>query len=101
MFTTLTDYLDPAYLSEHQAVIIQTPTTTRQLEVRAADEVSPYGYEKRTVFSSVEGLRDFYLELWEDADTKGTEPRGQEIDQLFTLITCDKGGAVRAVVYVG
>jgi sortase B len=101
MFTTLTNYLDPAYLSEHQTVIIQTPTTTRQLEVRAADEVSPYGYEKRTVFSSVEGLRDFYLGLWGDADSKGTEPREQEIDQLFTLITCDKGGAVRAVVYVG
>ena len=101
MFTTLTDYLDPAYMAKHQTVVIQTPTETRQLEVRAADEVSPYGYEKRTVFSSVTGLRQFYLELWESADTRRPTADADEVNQLFTLITCDKGGAVRAVVYAG
>jgi sortase B len=101
MFTTLTGYLDSAYLSTHQTVVIQTPTEARRLKVRAADEVSPYGYEKRNVFSSVTGLREFYLELWEGADSRGAEPKEQDIDQLFTLITCDRGGAARAVVYVG
>ena len=101
MFTTLTYYLDPAYLATHEQVIIQTPQGTRSLKVRAAESVSPYGYEKRVAFSSVEGLRRFYLEVWEGADSRSAEPCAEEIDQLFTLITCSKGGAVRAVVYVG
>jgi hypothetical protein len=46
-------------------------------------------------------LRQFYLEVWQGADTRSTAPDAEEVDQLFTLITCDKGGAVRAVVYVG
>jgi sortase B len=101
MFTTLTDYLDPAYMAEHSTVIIQTPDAVYTLKVRAAKEVSPYGYEKRTAFSSVEGLRQFYLEVWQGADARSTAPDADEVNQLFTLITCDKGGAVRAVVYVG
>lgn len=101
MFTTLTGYLDSGYMAEHQAVIIQTPADNRILKVRAADSVSPYGYEKRNTFSSVEGLREFYLELWEGADAKCSEPGADEVEQLFTLITCDEGGATRAVVCVG
>jgi sortase B len=101
MFTTLTDYLDPAYMAEHSTVVIQTPGAVRALKVRAAEEVSPYGYEKRTAFSSVEGLRQFYLEVWQGADTKCPTPDAEDVDQLFALITCDKGGLVRAVVYAG
>ncbi|MDR2673148.1 MAG: class B sortase [Coriobacteriales bacterium] len=101
MFTTLTDYLDPAYLAEHKQVIIQTPEGTYDLKARAAESVSPYGFEKRTAFSSVEGLREFYLELWGGADSRCAEPNADEVSQLFTLITCDKGGSARAVVYAG
>jgi sortase B len=101
MFTTLTNYLNPAYLEEHQQVVIQTPDGTYDLKARAAESVNPYGYEKRVAFSSVESLREFYLDLWEGADTRRAEPDAEEVNRLFTLITCDKGGSVRTVVYVG
>jgi sortase B len=101
MFTTLTDYLDSGYLAGHGEVIIQTPDSIRSLKVQAADSVSPYGYQKQSAFSSVEGLREFYLELWESAEVRGNSPDAEGVEQLFTLITCDKGGVARAVVYVG
>jgi sortase B len=101
MFTTLTDYLDPTYMKEHRQVIIQTPDGTYDLKARAAESVSPYGFEKQVAFSSVEGLREFYLEVWNGADSRCPEPGYEEVNQLFTLITCDKGGSARAVVYVG
>jgi sortase B len=101
MFTTLTDYLDPTYLEAHQQVIIQTPDGASDLKARAAESVSPYGFEKRVAFSSVEGLREFYLEVWDGADSRCAEPNVEEVSQLFTLITCDKGGSARTVVYAG
>lgn len=101
MFTTLTYYLDPNYLSEHQEVIIQTPDEVYRLKVRAADEISPYGFEKEISFSSKEALQEFYLECFEGAYSKCDDPEVEEVEHLFTLITCDSGGATRAIVYVG
>ncbi len=101
MFTALPSYLSPQYLAEHPQVIIQTPEGVRELEVRAAENVSPYGYTKHTTFSSTEALREFYLDLWKRASSRSTEPAAAEIAQLFTLITCDERGAARTLVYVG
>ena len=100
MFTTLTYYLNEDYLLSYPDVIIQTPDDVFALKVRAADEVSPYGYTKEMSFSSVEALRDFYLERWEESATKCAEPETDEVEQLFTLVTCDSDGATRAIVYV-
>ncbi len=101
MFTELPNYLDSEYLAENAQVIIQTPDKVLELEVRAAESVSPYGYTKHTVFSSTQALRDLYLKLWEGADSKSAEPAEEEIEQLFALVTCDKGGSARTLVYVG
>jgi sortase B len=101
MFTELTNYLDPAFMAAHDAVIIQTPDAIYTLKVRAAERVSPYGYEKQTAFSGVEALREFYLERWQDAAARCEQPGSEQIDKLFTLITCENGGAARVVVYVG
>ena len=101
MFTTLTSYLGQGYRDSHPEVVIQTPECIRALEVRAAEEVSPYGYEKQVEFSTDEELRSYYLKLWESALSRSTEPEADGITQLFTLITCDRGGSTRVVVYVG
>jgi len=101
MFTTLTYYLDQSYLAAHQQVVIQTPEKNYVLLVRAAMEVSPYGYEKQVEFESIEGLQEYFLQLWESAPSRCEEPAVEEVAKLFTLITCDKGGATRTVVYVG
>jgi sortase B len=101
MFTELTNYLDPAFMAAHEAVIIQTPDIVYNLKVRAAERVSPYGYEKQTAFSGVEGLREYYLERWKGSAVRSDQPETEQIDKLFTLITCDSGGAARAVIYVG
>jgi hypothetical protein len=78
-----------------------SPDAVNTLEIRAAEEVSPYGFKKCTTFLSVESLRQFYLEMWEKADTRCPKPNANEVNKFFILITCDKGGAVRAVIYVG
>jgi sortase B len=101
MFTQLTNYLDPGFMAAHGAVIVQTPDTVYTLKVRAAERVSPYGFEKQTAFSGVEGLREYYLERWQNAAVRSEQPESEQIVKLFTLITCDNGGAARAVVYVG
>jgi sortase B len=101
MFTQLTNYLDPGFMAEHSAVIIQTPDAIYTLKVRATERVSPYGFAKQTAFSGVEGLREYYLERWQGATARSEQPESEQIVKLFTLITCDSGGAARAVVYVG
>jgi sortase B len=101
MFTQLTNYFDPGFMATHEAVIIQTPDAVYNLKVRAAERVSPYGFAKQTEFGGVEGLREYYLERWQDAAARCEQPESEQIDKLFTLITCENGGAARAVVYVG
>jgi sortase B len=101
MFTALTSYLDEGYLKEHETVIIQTPDGAYLLKARVATEVSPYGFEKQTAFSNVEGLREYYLECWQGAMAKCEAPEPEQVDKLLTLITCDRGGATRAIVLIG
>jgi sortase B len=99
MFSDLDDFLDTGFLQEHATVIIQTPDSVYNLRVRAAQSISPYGYDKQTAFSDVEGLREFYLERWQDATARSDEPDAGQIDKLFTLITCTEGANSRALVY--
>jgi sortase B len=101
MFTTLPKYLDAGYLNNHSQVIIQTPTENFLLSVRAASNVNPYGYDKGMALSAVGGLRLYFEELWNSADTRTPESGSASLSQLFTLITCNNYGASRAVVYVG
>jgi len=101
MFTSLTNYLDQNYLDGHQMVVIQTPEKVMPLSVRAAEEISPYGYEKRVEFDSNEELQEYYLGLWQRAPSRSAEPKDDELEQLFTLITCDSDGYTRAIVYAG
>ena len=100
MFTALTHYLDGHYLEAHPDVIIQTPEKVSVLKIRAAKNVSPYGYEKRIEFDSNGKLQEYYLELWESASSRCAFPDERGVEQLFTLVTCNKGGTVRTVVYV-
>jgi sortase B len=101
MFSTLPKYLDTGYFSDHSKVIIQTPIANKALTVRAASNVSPYGYDKGMAFSNVDGLRLYYEELWNSATARTPEPNSESLMQLFTLITCNNNGSSRAVIYVG
>lgn len=101
MFTALTYYYDIGYFNSHSEVIIQTPDKTYSLKARAATEVSPNNFVKKVDFKDREEFKEHYFECWTGSPVRTAEPYLEEVEKLFTLITCYSGGATRTIVYVG
>jgi sortase B len=101
MFHTLSRFLEKESLSVVRQVVIQTPDRVHILKVRAAGSVSPYGFRRVYDFTSAGELREHYLQAWGRSPSRTKCPASDEIDKLFTLITCGSDGSMRTVVYVG